>query len=106
MLDAEPRWSEVGMADRNGDATHRTAREQPVGKPFSSGYDARRNPGGRPRGLAAAVRAAVGEDGHDLIEFFSAIVRDDRKTLGLRHPVALRERMQAAVWLSDRGCKR
>jgi hypothetical protein len=39
-------------------------------------------PAGDPRGLAAAARAAVGDDGHDLIEFFSAVMRGDGKALG------------------------
>lgn len=61
------------------------------------------NPGGRPKGLAAAARGAVGDDGRDLVAFFSAVMRGDRKALGERRPVALRDRMQAATWLADRG---
>lgn len=61
------------------------------------------NPGGRPKGLAAAARGAVGDDGRDLVAFFSAVMRGDRKALGERRPVALRERVQAATWLADRA---
>ena len=88
----------------NGDGPHKTAAVlPPVGKPFTPGDDGRRNAGGRPRGLAAAARAAVGDDGNDLIAFFSAIMRGDRAFLGERRPIALRDRMDAARWLADRA---
>jgi hypothetical protein len=88
----------------NGDGPHKTAAVlPPVGRPFAPGHDARRNAGGRPRGLAAAARAALGNDGGDLIAFFSAVMRGDRKFLGERRPIALRDRMQAATWLADRA---
>ena len=91
------------MSDDNGDGRHKTAAELPVGRPFVAGHDGRRNAGGRPRGLAATARAAVGDDASDLIAFFSAIMRGDRTFLSERRPIALRDRMQAAMWLADRG---
>jgi hypothetical protein len=63
--------------------------------------DPRRNGGGRPQGLARLAREAVG-DGQDLIQFFTAVFRADRKALGERR-IALRDRMQAATWLADRA---
>ena len=60
------------------------------------------NPGGRPRGLAAAARAVVGDDGRELVAFFAAILRGDGKALGVRQ-VALTARMDAARWLADRA---
>ena len=91
------------MSEQNGDG-HKTATVQPpVGRPFSPGPDPRRNAGGRPKGLAAAARAAVGEEGADLIAFFSAIMRGDHKFLGEQRSIALRDRGLAASWLADRG---
>jgi len=52
-------------------------------------------------GLAKLAREAVG-DGEDLITFFAAVLRADRKYLGERR-VALRDRMAAATWLADRA---
>jgi hypothetical protein len=40
------------------------------------------SPGGRPKGLAAAARAAVGDDGRELVAFFAAIMRGNGKALG------------------------
>jgi hypothetical protein len=50
---------------------------------------------------ARLAREAVG-DGQDLIQFFTAVLRADKKTLGERR-IALRDRMQAATWLADRA---
>lgn len=86
----------------NGDGPHKTAAVlPPVGKPFTPGYDGRRNAGGRPKGLAAAARAAVC-DGQALIEFFSAVMHGDGKALGVRQ-ISLAARMDAARWMADRG---
>ncbi|HEV2356114.1 MAG TPA: hypothetical protein VGZ23_00630 [bacterium] len=52
--------------------------------------------------MAAAARAAVGDDGHALVEFFDAIRRGDGKALGVRQ-IPLAARMDAARWLADRG---
>jgi len=40
--------------------------------------------------------------GEDLVAFFAAVLRADRKALGERR-IALRDRMQAATWLADRA---
>jgi hypothetical protein len=72
----------MSMAE-NGDGPHRTASEVPVGRPFSAGFDARRNAGGRPRGLASLVRQAVG-DGEDLVRFYRAVFDGDAKAIGER----------------------
>jgi|GEM_PF-4486516 len=53
------------------------------------------NPGGRPRGLADLVRRET-KDGAELVEFFLAIFRGKRKA-------PLRQRIEAATWLADRG---
>jgi len=89
------------MSDRNDDRPHTPAVKMPTGRPFAAGHDPRRNGGGRPQGLARLAREAVG-DGQDLIQFFTAVLRADRKYLGERR-VALRDRMQAATWLADRA---
>jgi hypothetical protein len=89
------------MSDRNGDRPHISALKMPTGRPFAAGPDPRRNGGGRPQGLARLAREAVG-DGQDLIQFFAAVLRGDRKFLKERR-IALRDRMQAATWLADRA---
>ncbi len=70
------------------------------GRPFEPGQSG--NPGGRPRGLASAVRETLKtatRDGEDpafvLARFFAAVVADP--TNKLEH------RMEAGRWLSDRG---
>jgi len=88
------------MNSGNGDHPHSPAVEL-RGRPFAAGHDPRRNPGGRPVGLARLAREAVG-DGEDLVTFFVAVLRADRKYLGERR-VALRDRMAAGVWLADRA---
>jgi hypothetical protein len=72
------------------------------GRPFANGHDPRRNAGGRPKGLARLAREAVGGDGRDLVQFMAAVLRGDRKALRV-HQITLRERMQAAEWLAERG---
>src|ERR1700730_7245748 len=89
------------MNDRNGDLPHTPAAKVPTGRPFAAGHDPRRNPGGRPLGLSRLAREAVG-DGEDLVAFFAAVLRADRKFLGERR-IALRDRMAAATWLADRA---
>ena len=53
------------------------------------------NPGGRPKGLAARVRAQT-DDGAELVDFMLNVLRGRRKA-------PLRLRMEAAAWLADRG---
>jgi hypothetical protein len=50
-----------------------------------------------------AARAALGPDGHDVIAFFVAVMEGDKKTLGERRPIVLRDRIEAAKWLAERG---
>jgi len=52
------------------------------------------NPGGRPKGLAALVKAETG-DGAELVAFMLRVLR------GRRQP--LRLRMEACAWLADRA---
>jgi hypothetical protein len=59
------------------------------------------NPGGKPQGLAKLAREAVG-DGADLVQLMVSVLRGDKKVLGVRQ-VTLRDRMQAAEWLAERG---
>jgi hypothetical protein len=80
---------------------HITALKPQVGRPFLNGQDPRRNAGGRPRGLASLAREAVG-DGHGLVAFFLAVLRGDAEALGERR-ITMRDRLQAAEWLADRG---
>lgn len=52
------------------------------------------NPGGRPKGLAALVRAET-KDGAELVAYMLAVLRAPKQ------PTALR--LLAAQWLADRG---
>jgi hypothetical protein len=73
----------------------------PVGRPFQPGEDPRRNTGGRPRGLATRVRAAV-VDGDKLVLFYLRVFRGESEVNG-GSPVSLRDRLAAAEWLASRG---
>ena len=84
-----------------GDVVHSPARPVQVGRPFRPGHDPRRNPGGRARGLPQLARHAV-RDGADLVRFFRAVLKGDAATLQVRS-VPLRDRIEAAKWLADRG---
>lgn len=94
---------QVGVTNENGDGSHKTVQVQPpVGRPFAPGHDPRRNAGGRPNGLAALARQAVG-DGEDLVRFYRAVFDGDAKAIGERRPIGLRDRMLAGEWLAARG---
>lgn len=54
------------------------------------------NPGGRPKGLVRAIREQT-DDGEHLVEFMLRIFR------GEIADAKLRDRMEAATWLADRG---
>lgn len=59
------------------------------------------NPGGRPKGLARAVKEVVGEDGRDLINTFAQLWRGESPEGWGR--IGAKERMEAGKWLADRG---
>lgn len=54
------------------------------------------NPGGRPKGLVRAIREQT-DDGEHLVEFMLRVFR------GEAEGAKLRDRMEAATWLADRG---
>jgi hypothetical protein len=64
------------------------------GRPFLKGVSG--NPGGRPRGFVQAIRDATA-DGNELVTFMLRVLRG--KVPGAR----LRDRLEAATWLADRG---
>jgi len=70
-----------------------------TGRGFRPGQSG--NPSGRPRGLAALAREAVG-DGRDLVAFFLSVLKSDTKALRTRK-ITLRDRLLAAEWLAERG---
>jgi len=66
----------------------------PRGRPFPKGQSG--NPGGRPRGLVRAIRDQT-EEGDELVAFVMRVFR------GEVEGVRLRDRLEAATWLADRG---
>lgn len=63
------------------------------GRPFLKGQSG--NPGGRPKGLVSAIREQT-RDGEELVTFMLRVFRGEA---GAR----LRDRLEAATWLADRG---
>lgn len=58
------------------------------------------NPGGRPKGLAALVRAQT-KDGKELVDLMLRVLRGKFVVNGRKPNIS--ERMKAAEWLADRG---
>jgi hypothetical protein len=72
----------------------RTATPRGPGRPFAKGQSG--NPAGRPRGIVRAIREQT-RDGDDLVAFVVRVFR------GEIEGVRLRDRLEAATWLADRG---
>jgi hypothetical protein len=80
------------MSDAQNSA--RTESRRSRGRPFPKGVSG--NPGGRPRGFVQAIRATT-KDGEELVRFMVRVLR------GQVRGVRVRDRLEAATWLADRG---
>lgn len=88
----------VATAENSGKNSGRRSRTPPKGKPFEKGKSG--NPGGRPKGLASAVRQIpvdqTGVDGAILLSrFWWTLVGDDKADMG--------DRLRASRLLAERG---
>ncbi len=79
------------------------SRRTPEGRPWKPGESG--NPGGRPKGLASAVREKATPD--KLVAYYSAIWDRDEVALAILginlEQVTLAERNKAGEWLTERG---
>lgn len=75
------------------------------GRPWKPGESG--NPGGRPKGFSAFVRAKVGDSGEKLVEAALLIAsgkpKERQAFFGENVRVTARERMLAVEYLTDRG---
>jgi hypothetical protein len=72
----------------------KAAGQRVPGRPFPKGVSG--NPGGQPKGLASEIRERT-KDGEELVGFVLKVFR------GEVCEAKLRDRLEAATWLADRG---
>ncbi|MCL0055420.1 hypothetical protein M1N56_06075 [Dehalococcoidia bacterium] len=68
-----------------------------IGKPFAPGVSG--NPGGRPKSLASYIRETT-DGGREMVDLMVAVMRGE--AVGGKKP-RIRDQMDAAGWLMDRG---